>query len=209
MAVRVEGVVLAAGLSTRMGRPKLVLQIDGLAVVTWVVQAALRSALDRVLIVAGPSDQHLESVLGQLSDDPKFTRVVNPHPELGMSTSLIAGVSKVRADAAGALIMLADQPRLTSEIINKLLDVFEEDPSRIIAPSVHGRRTTPVLFPAHLFPDLLRTSGDMGGRDVLNRNSLSIVEIEMGSRYDDTDLDTPEDVRILKARRGSDKGDTG
>jgi len=206
--VRVEGVILAAGLSTRMGKAKLVIEIDGLALVMWVVRAALQSALDRVVLVAGPSDPLLEEILRPVSDHPKFTSVVNPHPERGMSSSLVMGVSEIRTDATGILIMLGDQPRLTAGIINELLAVFEADPSRIVLPSVQGRRTTPVLFPACLRSDLLRTTGDVGGRDVVNRNTHKIVQVEMGSRYYDSDADTPEDVCILKARTSSDKGDT-
>jgi molybdenum cofactor cytidylyltransferase len=209
MEVRVEGIVLAAGLSTRMGKAKLLLEIDGLALVMWVVRAALESALDRIVLVTGPSDPLLEAALRPVFDHPKFSRVVNPHPELGMSTSLVVGVAEVRTEAAGVLIMLADQPWLTAGIINELLAVFETDPSRIVVPSVQGRRTTPVLFPASLRPDLLRTTGDVGGREVVNRNSSRVVQVEMGPRYDDSDVDTPEDMRILKARRGSDRGETG
>lgn len=203
---RVEGILLAAGLSTRMGTPKLLLEIAGRPLVSWVVQAALGSALDRVVIVEGASDCGLEAALGTIAEDLKVSRVVNPHPERGMSSSLIAGVSAVGADTAGALIMLADQPGLTSEVIDELVAAFQTDRSRIVVPSVRGRRTTPVLFPADLFPELLKTTGDVGGREVANRNTHRIVEIDMGSRYDDSDVDTPQDLRMLLSHRGPDKG---
>jgi molybdenum cofactor cytidylyltransferase len=65
-------------------------------------------------------------------------------------------------------------------------------------PLVMGRRTTPVIFPGMLFPELMDETGDIGGRNVLKRHADQVVELEMGQEYDDTDLDTPEDLEKIR-----------
>jgi molybdenum cofactor cytidylyltransferase len=78
--------------------------------------------------------------------------------------------------------------------------VFRADPGKIVMPTVKGRRTTPVVFPHDLFGELRAVTGDVGGRDVLNRNQDRVVSLEMGEAYDDVDLDTPEDLARMMGR---------
>lgn len=206
MTLRVEGIILAAGLSKRMGPPKLFLKINGLPVISWVIRAALASALDRVILVTGPDREEFAAALGASLDHPKLEYLMNPFPESGMSSSMIVGIESVEAGAAGAMILLADQPAITPHIIDQLLDVFRKNHDKIVVPAISGRRTTPVIFPAILFPELVKTTGDVGGREVVNRNPRRVVLIEMGSDYDDTDLDTPEDFKSMALNPGTKKG---
>lgn len=185
-----------------MGAPKLVLKIDGLPMIGWVVRAALESALERVILVTGPDREELRAALGNLWGHPKLKPLVNPHPESGMSSSMIVGIGSVNKGAAGAMILLADQPRVTPRIIDQLLEVFRKNREKIVVPTISGRRTTPVIFPAMLFSDLAKTTGDVGGRDVVNRNPEKVVKLEMGSDYDDTDLDTPEEFKSMTLKPG-------
>lgn len=200
MTCTVEGIILAAGLSTRMGAAKLTLELDGVPVIARVVRAALASSLSRVILVVGPDSAGLILALGSLAEDVRLSRVVNPTPERGMSGSLHAGVCAVQPDAVAAMVILADQPFLSAEVIDGLVAAYCHHREKIVRPGVRGRTTTPVIFPADLFPQLLATRGDVGGRDVVNRNRDRVVEIEMGSAYDDTDLDTPADLKKAAAR---------
>jgi molybdenum cofactor cytidylyltransferase len=84
----VEGIVLAAGLSTRMGRPKLLIEIDGASMLQRVVRAALASRLNRVILVLGQSPETQEDQLSQFRSDNRLHRTVNPHPWVGMASSM-------------------------------------------------------------------------------------------------------------------------
>jgi molybdenum cofactor cytidylyltransferase len=195
---KIEGIILAAGLSTRMGRPKLTLEINGTPVITRVARAALESELHRVILVIGPADTGVKEALGPVATDPRLIQVVNPHPQAGMSSSMHKGLESLDHDAAGVMILLGDQPGITGDIINELLAAFRRERTKIIVPYVLGRRTTPVIFPATLFTELMEEAGDIGGRNVLKRHGDQVVELEMGQEYDDTDLDTPEDLDKIR-----------
>jgi molybdenum cofactor cytidylyltransferase len=195
---KIEGIILAAGLSTRMGRPKLTLEINGIPVIRHVVRSALASELHRVILVTGPSDPRAMEALGPLAEDPRLLRSVNPFPQAGMSSSMRKGMESVDHEASGAMILLGDQPGITGTIIDRLLAGFRRDRTKIIVPLVLGHRTTPVIFPASLFSELMEETGDIGGRNVLKRHAELVVELEMGEEYDDTDLDTPEDLDRIR-----------
>jgi molybdenum cofactor cytidylyltransferase len=195
---KIEGIILAAGLSTRMGVPKLALEIEGIPIIRRVVRAALESELHRVILVIGPSDSRVKEALGPVATDPRLLQVVNSHPQAGMSSSMHKGLESLDHEAAGVMILLGDQPGITGDIINKLLAAFRRAQTKIIVPYVLDRRTTPAIFPATLFPELMEEAGDIGGRNVLKRHADQVVELEMGQEYDDTDLDTPEDLDKIR-----------
>jgi molybdenum cofactor cytidylyltransferase len=195
---KIEGIILAAGLSTRMGVPKLTIEIEGIPIIRRVVRAALESELHRVILVLGPADSRSVEALGPVATDPRLSQVVNPCPQEGMSSSMRTGMKSLDSEAAGVMILLGDQPGITGDIINRLLASFRTEGTKIIVPYVLGRRTTPVIFPATLFPELMEEAGDIGGRNVLKRHADQVVELEMGQEYDDTDLDTPEDLDKIR-----------
>jgi len=196
----VEAIILAAGLSTRMGAAKLGLELNGEPVIARVTRGAVGSVLDRVIMVVGPDSDHLVRALGPLAEHSKLSRVENPRPDRGMSSSLRAGMFALGPTTDGAMVVLADQPFLTREVIDHLIARFCADPEKIVQPAVHGRTTTPVIFPAALFSQLREVVGDIGGRDVVNRNRDRVVIQEIGSMYDDIDLDTPADLVKAAAR---------
>jgi molybdenum cofactor cytidylyltransferase len=197
---RIEAIILAAGLSTRMGVPKLTIEIEGVPIIRRVARAALESELHRVILVIGPSDSRSVEALGPEVNDPRLLQVVNPYPQAGMSSSMRTGMKSIDSEAAGVMILLGDQPGITGDIINELLAAFRREQTKIIVPVVRGRRTTPVIFPATLFPELKEEAGDIGGRNVLKRHADQVVELEMGQDYDDTDLDTPEDLDKIRSK---------
>jgi len=198
MSDRVEGIILAAGMSSRMGRPKLLIEIDGEPIILKVTAAAAESGLDRVTLVIGPGREDLITVLkrSRVTRDPSI--IINPRPEQGMSSSMRLGISSINPLARGSMILLGDQPRITPGIIDSLLRIFLQQKDKIVVPTVRSRRTTPVIFPASLFPELMRVTGDQGGRELLKHHSDQVVEIEMGDDYDDSDVDSPEDLERIK-----------
>jgi len=198
MKESIEGIILAAGLSTRMGRQKLLIEVGGIPVIRRVVRAALESCLSRVILVTGPSNSELLQSLGPDAEHKRLLIAVNNRPEKGMASSLRTGMRMPAKEISGVMVILADQPLLTPEVINKLLDEFSRQNDRIVAPLVGGRRSNPVIFPADLFPELEMVIGDKGGRSVLQRNAARVVGIEMGGYYNDMDLDTTDDLKRIR-----------
>jgi len=189
---------LAAGLSTRFGENKLLYNLDGVPVLSRVLNAALTSGFTRVTIVVGSSIVSSFVAKTNLPSGIPIRQIVNPNPQEGMSSSMRIGISSVEKTSAGAAIILGDQPFITGAIINKLLEIFWTNPDKIVAPLIFGRRTNPVIFPSAFFKELLAVTGDVGGRSVLDRHPDKVVGLELGEVYDDADLDTPNDLIKIK-----------
>ncbi len=199
----VDGIILAAGLSTRLGRPKLTVEIGGIPVISRVIRSALDSALRRAILVTGAGNSGLLESIGEMALDRRLVVAVNPNPEEGMSSSVQTGIRLLGDRVSGAMLILADQPFLTASVINDLLEEFSREPNKIVAALIRGRRSNPVIFPAKLFGELMETQGDVGGRFVLKRHESIVAGVEMDDRYDDEDLDTAEDLqRILQKAHG-------
>jgi molybdenum cofactor cytidylyltransferase len=190
-ATRVEGIILAAGLSTRMKTDKLSIVVRGRTVLQRVMGAATGSGLTSIHLVT--SDRLAKSV-----KSPRVNIIINPAPACGMSSSMRLGISSLSERAVGAMIMLGDQPLITSTVIDMLLTKFDENPNNIIVPLKHGTRTTPVIFPEELFSELAEVTGDQGGRTVLKNHQDLILGVEMSSHYNDLDIDRPEDLSRLE-----------
>ena len=189
----VDALVLAAGLSTRMGCDKMALKISGETILSRVISQALRSRLNTIVAVT----RH------PLKDDElsgkyqfcysRLVNVINDSPELGMSYSISLGLDVVIQKSVAVMIILADQVYLNFSVINTLISISLDNPNKIIAPVVRGRRTNPVIFPAEFFPALKEITGDIGGREILRLHRTRIKTVEFGKEYDDYDVDTEAD----------------
>ena len=193
--IPVAAVVLAAGVSRRMGAEnKLLRKIGGQPMVRWVVEAALASRARPVIVVTGHEAdgvrQALDGINVRFADNPQF--------EYGLSTSVRAGVDRVPAGCAGALMLLGDMPRITDNIIDALIDGFRKHGGcAVCVPVCAGRRGNPVLWPRELFPDMMRLSGDVGARGLLKRHQARIEDIVLDSTSIFLDVDTPDDLKML------------
>ncbi len=194
---KIVGIILAAGLSNRFGSSKLSQQVSGLPIVSHVLIAALKSELDRVVLVVNPRTHDI-AVPQEFLSTEKLTKVENRQPHLGMSSSIKTGLVHVTKETTAALILLADQPGITSSAIDRLIGVSRLHKEKIVIPTIDGRRTTPVLFPARFFPELLSVAGDMGGREVIMRHPELSIQVELADVYDDSDVDTPEDLDKMR-----------
>ena len=186
---KVSAIVLAAGQSQRMGaRNKLLEQVGGKAMVRIATEAALGSCADEVIVVTG---HEAERVAGEL-DDLSVRIVDNPDFAEGLSTSLRAGLSAVSPDSDAAIIALADMPRVTSSVLDHLIDVFSETPAtQIVVPTFEGKRGNPVLWGRRFFADLMTVEGDVGGRALIGAHADLVSEIDVGADVE-LDVDTPE-----------------
>ncbi len=191
----IAAVVLAAGASTRMGRPKLVLEIAGRPVIRHVIDHLRRSRCDRIVVVVGDE-------AGGVAHDargPGVQIVVNERHREGMGTSIAAGVAALPQDAEAAVIVLGDQPRVTPAAINALIDAHRTTGKPLIA-SRYGEVTgAPTLIGRAMFDEARRLSGDVGGRWLMDRHPEMVGEVPLPPDLA-VDLDTPEEfARVREA----------
>ncbi len=175
-----------------MGTPKLALAVDGSPMLRRVVDAAARSRCRETVVVLGA---HQEVYRPLLAGTP--VRIVeNPEFEHGLSTSVRAGVAALSSESEAVVILLADQPRVTADAINRLIDSYVREGKRIVASTYRGAVGVPVLFDAALYLELLTLEGDAGARSVIETYPQHGVAVPL---EDDQweDVDTPEDLRRL------------
>ncbi len=195
---RIEGqhklgvVLLAAGGSSRMGRPKQLLRIEDEALVTRMARRLIELEPASVLVVTGSASQ---AVNDQLSGLPVQV-VHNPRWEEGMAGSLAVGVKNLPAEIDGVLIMLCDQWRVGREDLQELVQVWNADISQITAAcwDDDGRQVIgpPAIFPRALFEELTSLKGDRGARAVIEKHRERASFVAMESAF--FDLDEPADL---------------
>lgn len=186
---KVAAIVLAAGQSRRMGGPnKLLARFGGEPLVRRVAAQALASRAGPVIVVTGYRAADVSAALAGLD-----VRIVdNPGFAEGLATSLKAGLAALPDDAAGALIMLADMPAITSDVIDRLVDAFRSRGGpAIVLPTVHGKRGNPVLWSKDFFPELSEITGDTGARHIFARHEEAVERVEIGAAAG-LDVDTPD-----------------
>ncbi len=185
----IAAIILAAGRSTRMGSNKLLEELDGKALVRHVADAALGSIARSVWVVTGHEGESVRARLDGLG--VRF--VHNPDFALGLSTSLKAGVMALPAEAKGVVVLLGDMPRVTSEVINSVIQAFEAQPQAIAAvPVYQGEWGNPVLLSRSLFGAVAALQGDAGARKLLNGRAGEVLEVPVSNDAVLIDLDTPE-----------------
>ncbi len=194
---RVAGILLAAGASTRMGELKQLLPVAGMSLVEKTLTAALKSRLDRLVLVLGHRAGEIEEALGAVavSRNSRLTIVHNPNYRKGISSSLVAGVEKIPHSYDHAMILLADMPFLDRCIIDQLLEAYLKSQSPIGAVKVGEHAAHPVIFRRDLFPELETLTGDTGARALLRKYRDRICFITPETEYDHRDIDTMEDYR--------------
>ena len=188
-------VLLAAGASTRMGRPKQLIEIGGKPLLAKAVEAALASAAWPVVVVLGANAEAIRPVLARypvlITDNPAWTE--------GMASSLRAGVATLQAFSRsldGALIAVADQPAFSAAVIARLVAAQPTTGQSIVAARYAGRLAVPALFGREHFAALAALTGEGGARQYLADHATGTVAVDLPELA--VDLDTPDDVAAWK-----------
>lgn len=189
---RSAGIILAAGGSSRMGRPKQLLPWHGEPLVRHVATIALSSGLSPVIVVSGASHEQISQAL----EDLPVSIIENPDWPSGQSSSVRAGVAALPAESGSALFLLADQPQVPPSLIQALLALHRETLAPVVAPRVGGQRANPVLFDRLTFADLMEIQGDVGGRALFWRYPVTWLEWPDENLL--VDIDTEEDYSRLQ-----------
>ncbi|AVO45389.1 NTP transferase domain-containing protein [Phreatobacter cathodiphilus] len=197
-APRLAAVVLAAGRSTRMGGPnKLLAEIGGRPLVRHAVEAALGAGLAEVLVVTGHQEAAVRAALADLP--VRFAH--NPDFPEGLSTSLKAGIAALGEEIDGVVVLLGDMPAISSGLVGRLAAAFAPGEGRhVVVPVAGGRRGNPVLWGRRFFAELMKVTGDQGGRAVLAGAPEAVAEVPAETDDVHLDLDTPEALAAAGGR---------
>jgi len=192
-------VLLGAGASSRMGKPKMLLPWAQSTILGHLIDLWKQLGAEQIAVVCAPRDQALNAELDRVGL-PREDRIVNPAPVRGMFSSIqcAAQWNGWNVNITHWAIVLGDQPHLPPSILRSLLDFARERPDKICQPSRNARPRHPVLLPAAAFRKLA-TSNDQNLKQFLERMSAAVELIEVDHPAFDLDLDTPADYE--KARR--------
>lgn len=189
----IAAVVLAAGASSRMGRPKALLDFHGQSCVARVVDTCRQAGVSQVVLVTSPAGG---AVRGQA---PGTIEAVNKAPERGMLSSLQAGLERLPAGAEAFLIYPVDYPVVPVAEVRRLIEAFRArvPGQRIFIPSFDQRRGHPVLVDAGLAPEFLALdlASSTSARAVMAAHADEIVHVAAADDRVLLDMDTPEDYR--------------
>jgi len=193
------GIILAAGMSTRFGGPKQLQKLKDRYLLDWVLDAALGSQLECLILVLGHHFEAIRKALGDSLHHPSLKVVNNPHYREGLSTSLRTGVSHIQHDFSSVMFLLADQPLLNSEIIDLLLARFHGSQKDICVPIYQGLQRNPAIFSNRFFNRLMSIEGDIGARKLIQSHPERVLYIEIDDPLCFFDIDTADDLKKLQS----------
>ncbi len=190
----VAGILLAAGLSSRMGSNKLLFDLGGESVLRGAARRALAGGLSPLVVVLG---HEADKAARELEGLPCET-VLNPLYEQGVNSSLKAGILAVKGTARAAMVMLADMPHVTAEMIAGLIGRYRTTTAPLVISDYGGVNAPPMLYDRSLFPELLAMQGEGCGRQVVKQHRHE-AEVLAWPESALADLDVPEDYARFRA----------
>ena len=192
----IVAVVLSAGESSRMGRPKALLPVDGVRFIEKIVTALKSTRVAKIIAVLGHDADEMRRQIGDLP----VTMVVNPNYKQGQLSSLVAAINSIQsskdsASVDGILVHLVDHPYINPDLVNLMIDRFHETKKLIVVPRYQGRRGHPVIFSSALFAELLAAPLDQGAKTVVHAHRDETLEIDTEDEGVTIDINTPEEYR--------------
>ena len=187
------GIVLAAGMSSRFGRSKQLLELGGKTVIEWTLKACLDSQLERIYLILGYKYQDIIETISEKINHPRLYIKVNQNYTKGQSTSLQAGILEIRDTHPSAMFILGDQPFIDSKTINHLLECFWTSEKNICVPFLQKERGNPVIFSALFYDKINSIKGDIGARGIIEDYPNQILSVPVARPTFFHDIDTKKD----------------
>jgi molybdenum cofactor cytidylyltransferase len=186
----IVAVVLSAGESSRMGRPKALLPIDGQTFIERIVGALKKSSVAKVMVVLGHNADEMTPRLEHLPVEI----LVNPDYKLGQLSSLQVAVRRLERepDCDAMLVHLVDHPYVNTKLVQTMIKRYEDTGKLIVVPRYNRKRGHPVIFSRKLFAELLAAPVDQGAKAVVNAHRDDTLEIDTEDEGVTVDIDTPE-----------------
>lgn len=180
---RIDAVILAAGLSERMGTNKLLLPLGNSTVISQFLGQFPFAQFENVIVIY--HDQQVADIARTFP----LSLSHNDNPRAGKSHSIKLGLAATNS-LNGILFAVADQPLLKPDSISRLIDTFCDNLQRIVLPEVNGSLANPVIFPAELRSELQEMEEDQGGRELIRRYPERILSVPCVSEHEFYDIDT-------------------
>jgi CTP:molybdopterin cytidylyltransferase MocA len=199
----VLGVVLAAGGSTRMGRPKQVADLDGRPLLAHVLGALGSAPVDGGsggLMPSSPVDRLVVALGGAASEVLDRVELGRAEPLVvegwaaGMGHVLAATLAQAGGDWGAVVVLLGDQPLVSGRAVARVVEAWRSGAGPVVAATYGGRPGHPKLFDRRLLPDLLRLTGDTGARDLVAAHPDWVHQVEVGDLGSDADVDVEADL---------------
>jgi molybdenum cofactor cytidylyltransferase len=192
----IDAILLAAGRSLRMGTQKLLLPFAGQTVIGHIADQVLAGGVRSAVVVVARHDQTVRAAL----TDRAVTFVENPDPAGDMLSSVRAGLRALPADTSAAMIVLGDQPSITSELIRSLVGACQSCGGGIVTPVYSGKRGHPMLVAARYFDELLNYHDGVGLRGLAAAHHDDVFELPVPEEGVLMDIDYPDDYKRELAR---------
>ncbi|MGB8191017.1 MAG: nucleotidyltransferase family protein, partial [Chitinophagaceae bacterium] len=188
-------ILLAGGESSRLGRPKQLLEYHGQTLLQYSLQVALNADAQPVIAVLGSDADKMQKEI----NDTRVQVEVNSEWQEGMASSIRCGIKAVAATsptAEGVIIMVCDQPFVTTQLLNKLITAHQETGKPIVASGYENTFGPPVFFHHSVFTELLQLKGDIGARSIIKQHAdeVEVVPFPDGAY----DIDTEADYETVK-----------
>ncbi|HEY8513525.1 MAG TPA: nucleotidyltransferase family protein [Cyclobacteriaceae bacterium] len=191
----ITAIVLAAGSSSRLGQSKQLLQVEGEPLIRRIARISSESNADRTLVVLGDNEREHGRVIRDL---PLYI-CIHSGWEKGMGSSLKAGMDFIQsflADTTAIIVLVCDQPLLTTDHLNNLIDRYRSTKAHVVASTYSGVMGVPVLFAASLFAEIRRIDDNHGARQIIDKHKAGAQRVEFPGG--ELDIDTPEDYQRFK-----------
>lgn len=186
-------VILASGLSKRMGTNKLLLKYKDKYIIQYVIEAVIKSGFFEEIIVV-INDKHI----GDIIKGYNVKELWNENAIKGQSEAVKLGIKNLSEKSKGVAFFVGDQPLINTVVISSIVEVFiKENNTKIIVPVNEEKRGNPVIFPKDTYDEFLNLSGDIGGREIIKRNMDKVKFIQINNTECFRDIDTKEDYLSL------------
>ena len=190
---KVSAIVLAAGLSSRMGQFKLLLDYKGTKVLNYIIETLLDSVVSEIIVVTG----HNSDIVSKELACYNIKNVFNSDYKKGMHTSVMCGVRNINNNADAFMIVLGDQPPINSTLINNIVEYWYNSAKGITIPSFNNKKGHPVIFDSKYISQAINLNPELGLRKLINDNKEDIDYLIVHSDNILFDIDTPEDYKAL------------
>ncbi len=186
--MKINGLILAAGNSSRLGQPKQLLQHQGVSLLR-LIEKKISPQVDTVFSVLGFKSEQMVKELRN------STPVHNSNWAAGIGASIRLGIAKAGNDADAILVALCDQPQISTEHYVALVKAAKKHPKKIIASAYDGINGVPVVFPQRFFDQMRDISDQHGAQVLIQKNHKHLKSIQCHAAA--FDVDTPEDLYRL------------
>jgi len=193
----ISAIILAAGMSTRMGRLKQLIEINNKPLIVHTLELALSCPFQEVILVLGHRAEEVREAVGRYVSLDKLRIVINRDYSMGISTSLKVGVMNLSPSSEAFMVFLSDQPFVRRETVLMIMREYLTKRPLMVVPTYRGIRGNPVLVDRRLVREIMELTGDVGARVLVNRYS-EVILLETGDPGVIIDIDTPEDLRRIQ-----------